>query len=356
MELINGVETVSGASIVGITIDNTPIGQTTAAAGTFTTLSADSIADLDSIALFDSNDSHSLTITWDENDTSNRTLKFKVSTGSRVLTMTGDATIADWFDQSVKQADSPTFATVTLTNDLDVGDGGTGVSTFTDGGVLIGNSTSDIQVTSTGSSGEVLTSTGAGSDPTFQAVASGGDSVQEARLRAQAAKAGFIDDNSTLTNLKAYVDEYTRLNKERNWETMSMSTAQGATSLDVAYAASSVFDGRYMYFGTQSSATFLRFDTQGQFAVAGDWTTMSESTVLGAARSNAFNGIIFDGRYVYYVPDFSDTFLRFDTKGTSFVTTSDWTTMSMSTAQGATFLDNAYVGAIFDGRYVYFSA
>ena len=175
MELINGVETVSGASIVGITIDNTPIGQTTAAAGTFTTLSADSIADLDSIALFDSNDTHSLTITWDENDTANRTLKLKVSAGNRVLTLTGDATIADWFDQGVKAADSPAFQAITLTTDLAVGDGGTGTGTHTVHGVLIGQTTSAIAATAAGSVGEVLTSNGASADPTFQAGATGGN-------------------------------------------------------------------------------------------------------------------------------------------------------------------------------------
>ncbi|KKL79462.1 hypothetical protein LCGC14_2014600 [marine sediment metagenome] len=122
MEIIDGVEQGSGAvaAITSGTIDGAIIGGSTAAAGTFTTLSADSIADLDSIALFDSNDSHSLTITWDENDTSNRTLKFKVSTGSRVLTMTGDATIADWFDQSVKTTASPAFTSVGAVGDTDL--------------------------------------------------------------------------------------------------------------------------------------------------------------------------------------------------------------------------------------------
>ena len=120
MEIIDEVEQGGGggavAAITSGTIDGAIIGGSTAAAGTFTTLSADSIADLDSIALFDSNDSNSLTITWDENDDTNRTLKLKVSTGNRVLTMTGDATIADWFDQGVKVADSPEFAGVTLNN------------------------------------------------------------------------------------------------------------------------------------------------------------------------------------------------------------------------------------------------
>ena len=168
MELVNGVETVSGASILGITIDNIVIGGTTAAAGTFTTLSADSIADLDSIALFDSNDSHQLTLTWDENDTSNRTLKLKVSTGSRTLTITGDPTIADWFDQSTKQAASPTFAALTLTAALTVANGGTGAGTHTNHGVLLGQAAATFVATTAGTDGQILKSSGASADPSFE--------------------------------------------------------------------------------------------------------------------------------------------------------------------------------------------
>lgn len=62
---------------------------------------------------------------------------------------------------------------LTLTTDLAVADGGTGASTFTDAGVLIGNGTGAIQVTSAGTAGHVLTSNGAGVDPTFQASAAG---------------------------------------------------------------------------------------------------------------------------------------------------------------------------------------
>lgn len=51
-----------------------------------------------------------------------------------------------------------------------VAKGGTGATTFTDGGVLVGNGTAAIQATAVGSAGEVLTSNGAGLDPTFQAV------------------------------------------------------------------------------------------------------------------------------------------------------------------------------------------
>jgi len=55
-----------------------------------------------------------------------------------------------------------------ITGTLAVGDGGTGAVSFTDAGVLLGNSTGAIQVTTAGTAGQVLTSNGTGVDPTFQ--------------------------------------------------------------------------------------------------------------------------------------------------------------------------------------------
>lgn len=57
---------------------------------------------------------------------------------------------------------------VTASTAISVANGGTGANTFTDAGVLIGNGTGAIQATSAGTTGQVLTSNGAGVDPTFQ--------------------------------------------------------------------------------------------------------------------------------------------------------------------------------------------
>jgi len=55
-----------------------------------------------------------------------------------------------------------------VTGTLPVGNGGTGATTFTANGVLYGNGTSAIAATGTGTSGQILTSNGSGSAPTFQ--------------------------------------------------------------------------------------------------------------------------------------------------------------------------------------------
>lgn len=65
-----------------------------------------------------------------------------------------------------------------LTTDLSVSQGGTGAGTFTANGVLYGNGTSALGVTATGTSGQVLTSNGSGSAPTFQDAAGGGKVLQ----------------------------------------------------------------------------------------------------------------------------------------------------------------------------------
>lgn len=64
---------------------------------------------------------------------------------------------------------TPSALVLTNATGLPVAGGGTGASTFTDGGVIVGNGTGALQATSAGTVGQVLTSNGAGVDPTFQA-------------------------------------------------------------------------------------------------------------------------------------------------------------------------------------------
>jgi hypothetical protein len=61
--------------------------------------------------------------------------------------------------------------------DVAVVDGGTGRSTLTLNGVLLGNGSSAINMTDAGTAGQVLTSNGAGSPPTFQTAGAGSGTV-----------------------------------------------------------------------------------------------------------------------------------------------------------------------------------
>lgn len=59
--------------------------------------------------------------------------------------------------QGIRTVDSPTFASLTLTAALTVPNGGTGVATLTSNGVLYGNTTGVVQVTTQGPTNSVLT-------------------------------------------------------------------------------------------------------------------------------------------------------------------------------------------------------
>lgn len=90
-----------------------------------------------------------------------------------------------------------------LTTDLSVAQGGTGAGTFTANGVLYGNGTSAIGATGTGTSGQVLTSNGSGSAPTFQAVAAGGKVLQVVQAststQAESTSSTYADTNLSAT-------------------------------------------------------------------------------------------------------------------------------------------------------------
>lgn len=89
------------------------------------------------------------------------------STVGQVLRVTGASTYA-WGSVDLADTDA-------VTGTLTVANGGTGVATLGDAGVLIGNGTGAVAVTGAGTSGQVLTSNGAGVDPTFQSAAGGND-------------------------------------------------------------------------------------------------------------------------------------------------------------------------------------
>lgn len=63
---------------------------------------------------------------------------------------------------------------INTTTPFSVSNGGTGATTFTNHGVLLGQGTSPITAAAVGSSGQLFTSNGASSDPTFQAASGGG--------------------------------------------------------------------------------------------------------------------------------------------------------------------------------------
>ena len=64
--------------------------------------------------LLDTDASHDLIIAPGSNLTADRTLTLTTGDAARTITLSGNPTLADWFDQSVKTAATPTFARLTL--------------------------------------------------------------------------------------------------------------------------------------------------------------------------------------------------------------------------------------------------
>jgi len=125
----------------------------------------------DDLKLYDTNASHTATIHWNEDEaTANRTLNLILGGADRTITLSGNITVNgnttlnDWFDQAVKATSSPTFAALTLTAALTVASGGTGATTLTDHGILVGSGTGPITPLAVGTTGQVLIGA-TGADP-----------------------------------------------------------------------------------------------------------------------------------------------------------------------------------------------
>ena len=133
------------------------------------------------------------------------------------------------------------------------------------------------------------------------------------------------------------------------------------SSLNSAFAGYSagVFDGRYMYFvpyGGGTNANALRYDTTGNFThnVSNSWEVLNTNSLNPPAMGHW--GGAFDGRYVYFVPFWNGTFhgkvVRYDTTGSFTQNISNsWQVMDMATLNQEF---RGYMGAVFDGKYVYF--
>lgn len=75
--------------------------------------------------LLDTNASHDLIIAPGSDLTADHTLTITTGDADRTITLSGNPTLADWFDQAVKAASTPTFAGLTSTNTIEIDVGAT---------------------------------------------------------------------------------------------------------------------------------------------------------------------------------------------------------------------------------------
>ncbi len=116
-------------------------------------------------------------------------------------------------------------------------------------------------------------------------------------------------------------------------------------------------DGRYVYLVpllasyTLTGAKIVRYDTTLPMSEKSSFAVF-DSTVLGQ-DVKAFSGAIFDGRYVYMPPYKGTRFLRYDTT-LPFADASSYSTFDISRITDPAVAVALRNGGVFDGQYVYF--
>ena len=122
------------------------------------------------------------------------------------------------------------------------------------------------------------------------------------------------------------------------------------------------FDGEFIYFaplhnGLSDHGEVLRYDTSKDFSSPSSWATFDASANGIVDSGKGYEGTVFDGQYVYFVPTGTGAphgeVLRYDTYK-DFSSPSSWVTFD-AFANGVGNKPIGYVGATFDGEYIYFS-
>lgn len=118
-----------------------------------------------------------------------------------------------------------------------------------------------------------------------------------------------------------------------------------------------IFDGRYIYLVPNSTGVpngqVTRYDKTQPFTAAGSWSVYDTTKI--EPRSKGFNGGVFDGRYLYLVPFYTEDgpqgqVTRYDTTR-PFTSATSWRIYDVTASDGDS---KGFAGAVFDGRYVYF--
>ena len=129
-----------------------------------------------------------------------------------------------------------------------------------------------------------------------------------------------------------------------------------ARPLGLVRSVGLIFDGRYTYYVPYGETKFVvRHDTRGAFIDRASWSSYDMSRTPGKARFG-YDDACFDGRYVYFIPywdgaeDFHGEMLRYDTLG-AFTDPASWNVADASVTDGLRTV--GFNGGAFDGRYIY---
>lgn len=122
--------------------------------------------------------------------------------------------------------------------------------------------------------------------------------------------------------------------------------------LEISYQGGG-FDGQYVYFAPGSSSdggsgVVLRYNTEGPFTEPASWETTDLSMAFPESAPADFDGVAFDGTWIYLVPLTGGLPVRYDTR-LAFDDSDSWQLFDAS-SHGM----EMCVGATFDGRYIYY--
>ena len=178
---------------------------------------------------------------------------------------------------------------------------------------------------------------------------------------------GVGDDDTERGNHGEFVRFNTRkpFADAASWEVFD----PGFAGLDVAEGGDAdgyegaVFDGRYVYYvpahnGTEHHGLVLRYEPGKRFDDLKSWTAFDPGAHGIGDDPDGFRGAVFDGRYVYFVPfqksgtEMNGEVVRFDTTG-EFDSPEAWSAFDPG-ASGVGLEPRGFTGGMFDGRFVYF--
>jgi len=169
-------------------------------------------------------------------------------------------------------------------------------------------------------------------------------------------------------NGRGYHGEILRYDTTKDFESndawKTFDTTKHLVGNPVGYA-DNTFDGRYVYFAPYNNnkvfhGVILRYDTTRDFESVESWDTFDPSNNGVGIEARGYIGAVFDGTFVYFVPDNKGSdaaphaeVLRYDTR-LEFQSSESWNTFDAK-LNGVGENPVGFVSGTFDGRHVYFS-
>jgi hypothetical protein len=246
------------------------------------------------------------------------------------------------------------FSQSTITTPVSVANGGTGATTFTDAGVLIGNGTSAVQVTSAGTAGQVLTSNGAGVDPTFQAVAGGTGVPSQLTINSYSTSTAYTDDLSYIATISAGTLTAYSNGAATPLRKYNGTTAQSVADTTVWGSATTncgiVVIGGYVYLHLVNSTTerrIYRADITSDISSSGNWTQLTLSGANFAAAIGFNLQMIGYGNSAFWFADTTNAVYMYATLSGTTLTQQGTVTVTGSNYDGSSSVNTNGIFAAF---------